>query len=1010
MLAIDEAGNRSNIDELLIEPGTKTTRLRNGNYEITLDAASDSFSVTNDRFTIRNGQTVVATISSKSSSEVAGIPQVAEDARLNNIVYAGESLDTWLRRLRFERSPEEIDRALTAIHALASADLQDVIEPAMTEFLVSQDGDSFYLKALLAVNGCTKDGFDEWLASVLPQLQSTVFQTSLLFRSAATLQENGANSVEEYQAFLDTLEELSASDSVKLSGAALAVLRHLAVDFPEKSFAPEVQRESVRILVSKNLSNEFWLATPSQNASTIAADEVRGSEFLRAEMANRAIQAVSDNASSDKLWTQAVVVLRSLVEDGLKLTEAQRETIKAPLAQALKDALDSQRNGNLNFDLHSSFAPYVAPVTPLGKFETTLGSRPITVTNKLIVGLNLIKFCELEDALKPEITVLHDAYADASLYDNNRTNILADPPKNAWYSVAGYMQRATDNGFLFRQVVYLQTGFLLGKTKQDLFARFGEQREADIALEVDSYLDLLGSGSWRSQDNALEGLSKITDLEKFPKVAAALETLFSRDVFDRLKEFFPLWVQATGTDFLASYTRALRKAPVHQQFRLLAIEFPALSNLQCNDPSQLEALLAWCDGVMQGEPTESSEELAAATSKMLTGLLVEGDAINVACQQQVVDRLQTYPRLDDRKFWLATPLTRRCIDVEAIVRERNSFRPVLDQFKPYGKPMQQAMIRRAVDVIENETETDKVVICQALAVLDVAVKQDAKLSESIKSSLELNLKQRLAAVGQDLPSHAELVQTPGALNDAVKPEFESNEPKFSPMVDTRTGVRPEEFEGANEIILTLNLVLSMQLQGNLRPELQRLHESTEDLNIANPFHYSREGIAWIVEIGQTNAPQELVFHTWFLQTGAMLGKEMPELLGRPNKLMLAEKERQRRFVGPGDTLAIHVPQVLPQAGDPPVIQAGTQAPVTGFSVAVSAEGTIQLPFIQPLLVKDLELAEVTEKIRETYLAEQILSEKKTKPLSVSVNFLLRAGQQLELRNIAGNSAVTVPAK
>ncbi len=138
IMAVDDAGNRTDVDELQIEPGTKATKLRNGKYEITLDAASDSFSVTNDHFTIRNGQTVVATITSKptakspdldSSQSAAGGGSGKDrndsDPRLNSVVYAGESLDTWLRRLKFERSTEEIVVALTAVDKLASRDLRN---------------------------------------------------------------------------------------------------------------------------------------------------------------------------------------------------------------------------------------------------------------------------------------------------------------------------------------------------------------------------------------------------------------------------------------------------------------------------------------------------------------------------------------------------------------------------------------------------------------------------------------------------------------------------------------------------------------------------------------------------------------------------------------------------------------------------------------------------------------------------------------------------------------------
>lgn len=142
IVAVDEGGQRAEVDQLQIEPGTQSTRLKSGKYEITIDAASDSIGVTNGSFTIQRGETVVATISHKLETAATGSPAkelaaalpvvTPEDPRLNQIVFDNETLDTWLRKLEFERNPTEIARALTAIQALASEDLQDIIrEPSI---------------------------------------------------------------------------------------------------------------------------------------------------------------------------------------------------------------------------------------------------------------------------------------------------------------------------------------------------------------------------------------------------------------------------------------------------------------------------------------------------------------------------------------------------------------------------------------------------------------------------------------------------------------------------------------------------------------------------------------------------------------------------------------------------------------------------------------------------------------------------------------------------------------
>jgi hypothetical protein len=63
---IDEKDRTS---ELEIDPGTTTTRLRDGKYEITINEGSDRFSLSKDTFTIRRGEAVVARVSRREANE-----------------------------------------------------------------------------------------------------------------------------------------------------------------------------------------------------------------------------------------------------------------------------------------------------------------------------------------------------------------------------------------------------------------------------------------------------------------------------------------------------------------------------------------------------------------------------------------------------------------------------------------------------------------------------------------------------------------------------------------------------------------------------------------------------------------------------------------------------------------------------------------------------------------------------------------------------------------------------
>lgn len=53
------------VDTMEIHPGRQTTKLHSGKYEVTIDSGSDSFAVDRGTFTIRRGDTIVATISKR---------------------------------------------------------------------------------------------------------------------------------------------------------------------------------------------------------------------------------------------------------------------------------------------------------------------------------------------------------------------------------------------------------------------------------------------------------------------------------------------------------------------------------------------------------------------------------------------------------------------------------------------------------------------------------------------------------------------------------------------------------------------------------------------------------------------------------------------------------------------------------------------------------------------------------------------------------------------------------
>ncbi len=96
---------------------------------------------------------------------------------------------------------------------------------------------------------------------------------------------------------------------------------------------------------------------------------------------------------------------------------------------------------------------------------------------------------------------------------------------------------------------------------------------------------------------------------------------------------------------------------------------------------------------------------------------------------------------------------------------------------------------------------------------------------------------------------------------------------------------------------------------------------------------------------------------------------------------LSQKPQENHRVDKGDVLGIYIDGVTGKLGDVPPVHLGDEKnpqPSTGFPYVVSEEGTLPLPQIQPLLVKDMTITEVREKIIKTYIDRGLLQPGKDK--------------------------------
>lgn len=994
IVSVDPQGKRSEVDELQIEPGTKTTRLKGGKYEITLDAPSDSFGVTNQTFTIRNGETVVATITSRSNADApndqsvehagAMINAQEEDPRLSEVVYDGESLDTWLRRLKYERNPQEVSRTLNAINALADEELKDVIEQPLIDFALTVDSESsaWFGQIAPALKRCNGDRYPAAVAVVLSQLDESE-QLSFLRYAFGSFDTHIPASVDYYTEFLDVTATMLANDSSRKVTGTASILRVIA-DRSTGENATLLQARIVKLLTSASevTDEAFWLELPAVynfGGAKRSIIGVKGCDAFDKEVTKRAIKVIGDPQSTVPLITQAALVLASLIESGHELTAPQRVSLSKYLAPILQQTAKRPDDAFDEVSVPRELLSNVAPITPLGKFRDTSGRcacKPIAIAN-------LIRAAALQDALRSELTAVFESLQQRPLYGTDYTvDYFRNPDQQDWDRLVR-IPRGSFLTKLLSRAVYLQAGFLIGRTETELFARFEKKLPADIALEVNAALDLLDSGTDSQQRDAMAKLAEVMPPMFSPRAAEIIQRQFTRNAVtfaafgsSQLNRFVGVWAKATGDDFLASYVHALIAADTANREALLRISFYEIEDFICNDPNELKPFLDLCDQILNNPDVEPNRNTWSFAT-LLSGLLVDRPGISRACQQKVVEHMENYSLLDEHNYWfLQTIDNRNCL------------------------PARLAILRKAIEQINDESGDNGERDCRALAILASGVNDIDDLSDDQQQNLINQIRRRLIAAADNPTAFVATLRLPRGF-DQQKPQCLGG---FLTNVMGGGSVEP-----ANSVILVLNLLTDMTETSSsasvvtLEPELTTLHVATESLNIASRRPLI-DSSTWQSTLDSASSRQDVIHHVWYLQTGALLGKDAVALNRRPTELYAAEQKRKQRFIQPGDTLAIHIPAILPGKGDPPVLQAGTSAPVIGFPVPVSAEGTIQIPLIAPLPVKGLELQQVKKSIEKVYVVEkQILRDDITH--MINVQFLLRAGENVEVRNIAGSQLV-----
>ena len=311
--------------ELHVQPGTQTTRLRGGEYEIVIDSPSDNFTVSKHEFTIRSGETIVAKITTKEANNAGSnpsLPAAPSDKRLDEVVYEGESLDVWMRRLKYERSQEKVKEALAAVDAMAGENVSDLIEPALIEFLQDPGTDTdLYGLALKALSNASGERFFDNFATVALHVPEKSRRDQLVDWFSYSAVRRNAPALNQLESFLDWAASAIQEPNSNSLGRALKMM--LLENGDQKSLSSECQRAVLDVLCSSTqlTDREFWLA---RNEGTQWDDNKPWLGILRNEIARRAVAVIVDQDADAKLVTQAALVFNSMVDFNLELTPRTR--------------------------------------------------------------------------------------------------------------------------------------------------------------------------------------------------------------------------------------------------------------------------------------------------------------------------------------------------------------------------------------------------------------------------------------------------------------------------------------------------------------------------------------------------------------------------------------------------------------------------------------------------------------------------------------------------------------
>ena len=1008
------ANGTTSTQELHILPGTQSTKLRGGKYSIEIDSPSDSFSVSNEEFTIRNGETVVARITPVDKSDPGSIAEKKQrqelydesDERLEELVFKGETLDTWLRRLRFERDTKIVLDSLRVITSLASKDLETIVRPVLMEFLnrKSTFETSFGAPAFNALSRVTEESYLDAVAQLLRSADSN----HLEILSSATLNDQPAVSIDlkglsSLMSWMN--DELNALEGANPEQDTLDSITFFGRFLLTKGFSLRLNTEArlalVKLLTEQSrITNEnFWLV------QTDGRDFVWCNE-LKDEIVKHALAAMAEETVAAEQFTVAAAVLDSCLQDDYKLDSTHSEQL-IELARKQLEAVKSISPSML--ELVNQALRHNPRSRKIGQSKAYVsnGTRKTSKGNELVSTLNLVAVAGIERELKDELSKLHEMLGETALQGTFQGAGYASNLPTRFLFLSEQAEYGSPEYFgCMRQLLYLQTGYLLGYSQNQLESRFKELRVADREARAEKILTELEGTDESKANDALQRAQYWLgpqDSARSSEVLRKAFVQFSEDTNSdwRQAAAMKLLSRISGDGFLGEFAKCVAKSENPKRILANYQSLYELKEFRCGDDSDpkrqdtankaLHEFFSWLD-------QERSPEIKFMARNLLKGLLrdrsqvaaefepesyqVPAGVVSNASQALILNYLVQQSELNN-EFWLG---------------EVNS--PPFPDPIPFGELFEKEQLTRALTIIEDSglDESERVRAYACVSVLEGRPFFDDAARKTVLRSITREL--QLLARHQPLRERLQLFELPSSYVFMDQPAV------LELKLDSSNGFSRSDARCSSSLpTICLNLLMHFDAVSELQAEIESFHLAVAEVKMARSY-FSGRTRSWESTVNRATQYDDvagMLAHTLLIQSGKMLGKDVSELLERPDRLAAAERERKRRFVQPGDTLAIYIPGVLPGGNvDPPVMQAGTRDPVVGFPVPVNAQGAITLPFFGSIDARGMELTEVKRRIMEINDEKSILRS----GTEITVFFLMRANEKLEIRNISGASGLS----